>query len=208
MAGTRGYAEALGWQVWEREDADAAGRPWSGLRAQWHRRKNGPWVVTAVEGSQSGYRGYGLWTMAWDQEGGESFGTVCGLLLPRAHPGTLSVRPRRLTRLAPHRGELTGDAQFERRFRVRWEPGEPGETAAAALSPQLRAALLSGQAPGNWRLSGRWLSTGRFGWMPPDEFGRLVDALIVVAGYLPSAPAAAVAAGPGGAPDRGPEAGP
>jgi len=193
------YAAAQGWQVWEDPGGDTGDRPWSGLLAQRSRGLGHGWVTMAVEGSRSGHSVCGLWTTYTDGEGNPYFCTTCGLLLPHAYQTGLSVQQRYLQPLirpARHRGGLTGDAEFERRFRVRWDSRGTGWAAGELLTAELRAALLSGEAYPEWSLSGRYISVRKFGWMRGDEFDAVVNALIVVINRLhPSSDAAAVSFG-------------
>ena len=181
----RRYAVNQGWQVWEQPGGQAGDPPWSGLLTKW--RAHGR-VVLAVNGSRSGHDFCGLWMWTSDPDDGKRFWTVLGLLLPRAYRVELSVWPRPGRRA--RRAELTGDtdADFERRFRVRWDPGETGWTARQLLTPELRAALLSGEAYPQWKLGDRYLSTSSH-WMSGEELDAAASALIVVADHLPSSPA-------------------
>jgi hypothetical protein len=199
------HAAAQGWQVWEHPGGDTGDRPWSGLLAQRGRGLGHGWVTMAVEGSRSGHSVYGLWITRTDGEGDPYFDTTCGLLLTHAYQTELSVEQRHLRpliRFAPHRGGLTGDAEFECRFRVRCDSHGTGWTAGELLTAELRAALLSGEAYPEWSLSGRYISVRKFGWMRADEFDAVVNALIVVIDRLPPSSDAA-AASFGGPPDRG-----
>ena len=187
LAEPRVYAAHQGWQVLEYPAGYTGDRPLPGLLAQQVRGRQYQ-VLLAVNGSRAGHDIYGLWMRSSNTEGMDLFSTVFGLLLPRAYRVELSVWPR--PRWRARRAGLTGDTDtdFESGFRVRWDPGETGWTAHELLTPELRAALLSGEAYPRWKLSDRYLGATS-PWMSGGELDAAVNALIVVAGHLHPSPA-------------------
>jgi hypothetical protein len=161
--------------------------------AGWPRFRNGAGVVMAAEGTIAGRRAALARNCYEGGEGGECYETAVWAELRWAPPCQVVVIRRRLFERRVHRPALTGNAFFDRLFKVWPKKAVPDlpwglVSAVPRLVPGPNAVVL---ASGSVQLT-------REGWLSPPDLERLLGEVVALAEAADDTPATH---GPARAPD-------